>query len=796
MKLKPATLLRSDSVAIGRRTRSTAFALAVGAFAAGVPTTPVLAQEAEEIEEIIVTARGREESIQDVSIAITAFDIEQMERRGITELEDVARFTAGFAFEDVEGGAANPSIRGQSTLRGAVAREQTVATFVDGVYMPRNWLVDIGTNNLQRIEIVKGPQSARFGRNAFAGAINYVTQKANTQELGGSVSATVGSDELLEFGGAVNFVLMEDVLGVRLSADTSEFDGSWGNNHPNANAGVSPGTDGNVGGWDSSSYSVSIVYTPTDRLDFELSYYGADREEEARATQRLITGDGTGNCGALQPTFDGGTGGSLFCGEYDFDLDEVTVDPRGFGRQGDSDILRLSATYQLTDTWTAAYTYGSVKADNLAAGTAESDTINCAGIIRFLGTCNFQGSPAGEVDYYQNELKFTFNGEGAWTGAVGAFFMEGEDSRQSYSFNQAPLGTDPLGIDNLSNGLPFPASVTALRFNNEFTDTTTTAIFGEATYNFADNMRLVMEARFTDESIRTYAVDDGVQVGDESFSFFTPRVTFEYDLDEDRLLYGTIGRGAKAGGFNAAAISEDLFTFEPEFNVTYEFGSKNVLMDGQLVTNAAVFLTQWSDQQISVSDPLGGPFTAVMTDNLGDATIWGFEVDGSFQVNESFSLDGAFSFTDATYDSGTIDAVFIRGAGGFPPPCDDIVCSTTGDIGGNDLQNSPSTQFSVGAQWEGMLGAENPFYVRADVGYQSSYFASQINTAEFPSRTVANARAGASFGPVDVSIWARNLTDEKYASNGSQIIQPFSNNILGAYFGERRVIGATINYSF
>ncbi|MEO0575683.1 MAG: TonB-dependent receptor [Pseudomonadota bacterium] len=543
------------------RMRVTTLAAMVGAIATGLPSIPAVAQEADEIDEIIVTARGREENVQDVSIAITAFDFEQLERRGITELEDVARFTAGFAFEDVEGGAANPSIRGQSTLRGSVAREQTVATFVDGVYMPRNWLVDIGTNNLQRIEIVKGPQSARFGRNAFAGAINYVTEKANTQELGGSVSATAGSDELIEFGGAVNFVLVEDVLGIRLGYDKTEFDGTWENNHPNADAGVSPGTDGNVGGWDSDSYSASIVYTPTDKLRFEASYYGSDRSEEARATQRLITGDGTGTCGALQPTFDGGTGFSLFCGEYGVDSDQVTVDPRGFGRQGDSDILRLSASYDISDTWNATYTYGSIKADNLAAGTAESDTVGCAGIISFLGTCNFQGSPAGDVDYYQNELKFNFNGDGAWIGSVGLFFMEGEDSRQSYSFNQAPLSTTPLGIDNLSNGLPFPASVTALRFANEFTDTTVTALFGEATYNFNDTMRLVVEARFTDETIRTFEVDDGVLVGDESFTFFTPRATFEYDLDDDRLLYGTVGRGAKAGGFNGGAISENSTHF-------------------------------------------------------------------------------------------------------------------------------------------------------------------------------------------------------------------------------------------
>lgn len=778
---------------IGNRTAT--LAVLLGATMAVTPSSPLSAQETLVLDEIIVTARGKEENVQDVSIAITAFDQEAMQRRGIAELEDVARFTAGFAFEDVEGGAANPSIRGQSTLRGTTAREQTVATFVDGVYMPRNWLVDIGTNNLERIEIVKGPQSARFGRNAFAGAINYVTQKADTETMNGRVAVNFGSDELMEFGGSINIPIVQDVLAVRLSYDNSEFDGTWDNNHPNANAGVSPGTEGNVGGWDSDSYSANVLFTPNDQLTIDFSYYGAEREEEARAFQGLITRDGTGNCGALQPIDGGGTSGSLFCGEYSVSADQVSVDPRGFGRNGSSDILRATVSYDLSDAWNLSYTYGQIEADNLAAGSIESDAVNCAGIISFLGTCNWQGSPSGDVDYYQNELKASFSGNGAFSGAVGLFFMEGEDSRQSYSFNQAPGSTTPLSINPVSNGLPFPLSVSALRFANEFTDTQVLAVFGEISYEISDIMRVLVEARYTDESIRTYEVDDGVLVGDLSDSFFTPRLTLEYDLSGDKLLYGTIARGAKAGGFNGGAITAGLGVFDPEFNWTYELGSKNVILNDRMVLNAAVYLTQWTDQQINRTDPLGGPFTAVLTNNLGDATIWGFEVEGSYQATENLSFDGAFSYTDATYDSGTIDEQYIRGTAAFPPPCDDIVCSTTGDVGGNDLQNAPPVQFAIGAQYEGQLN-DKDWYVRGDIGYQSSYFASQINAAEFEGRTVANASAGITIGQFDISLWARNLTDEKYASNGSQIIQAFSNNILTSYLGERRTFGLTLRANF
>ena len=159
----------------------------------------------------------------------------------------------------------------------------------------------------------------------------------------------------------------------------------------------------------------------------------------------------------------------------------------------------------------------------------------------------------------------------------------------------------------------------------------------------------------------------------------------------------------KAGGFNANAVSQRLETFKPEFNWTLEAGTKNTLLDDRMVMNAAVYLTKWSDQQVNRLDPLGSPFTGAISANLGDATVWGVELETLYQASENLSFDATFAYVDATYDSGTIDEVFVAGvpAFGFPPPCDDIVCPTSGDIGGNDLERSPDVQVSVGVQWVG-----------------------------------------------------------------------------------------------
>ena len=744
------------------------------------------------IDSIVVTARQREESIQEIPMAVTAFSADVIARRGITELEDVARFTAGFAFEDFEGGNANPVIRGQTTLR-TFAREQTVATFLDGVYMPRSWLVDLGMQNMERIEVIKGPQSARYGRNAFAGAINFIPVKA-AHDMAFNASASLGSDERQEFMLGGTLPIVENVLAVRGSYESSEFDGTWKNDHPNAGASLNPGLDGNIGGWDNQAYSVDVLFTPTEQLTINASYYGFERREEVRATARLNTGAGDGNCGPLQV----GGNPSLFCGEYPVPGEAATMDPRGFGRQADADIFRISAEYGINDAFTVSYSFSNIQAESLAASPAESDTVNCGTILGppvFPVLCNWQGGPSGEIDYDQHELRVSFDNGGKWTGAVGAFYMDGLDDPFSVSINLPPNDLTPINLRRESTSFP---DFSNFVFVNDQTTTEAQSIFAEVAYAFSDVTRLSVEGRFTAEKIATINLrtNPAAPVGDEKFNFFTPRITVEHDLTPEMMLYATAARGAKAGGFNANAVSESLRVFDPEFNDTYELGLKSTLLGGRAVVNSAIFRTAWDDMQINVLDPLGSAFTGTLTANLGDASIWGAEVEGSLLVTENLSLDFAASYTDATYNSGTVDERFTRGNASFPPPCDGTVCPADADIGGNTLERSPKTQLSAGLQWQSQLTANIDYWIRGDVAYQSSHFADSINAASAPSRTITNASVGFNMDKFALRLWVRNLTDEKYVSNSLQIIQATSNNILGTFFGERRTTGVTLTYKY
>ncbi|MFK7954601.1 MAG: TonB-dependent receptor [Lysobacterales bacterium] len=801
-----------DKKATGKRQtahRSTPLASAISALLLGalVGPLPALAQDDENeglLETITVTARKRAENLQDVPLGITAFDAQTIERRNIVDLDDVARYTAGFAFEDFDGGNGGPVIRSQPTIN-VTSREQTTATFMDGIYLPRSWLVDLGTSNLERIEIVKGPQSARYGRNAFAGAINYIPKKAGGDDIDGSLTLTGGSDERFDYGLSFAAPLIEDTLWFRASYDHTEFDGSWENAHPLADAGISPGTDGNVGGWDTDTYSLSLLWNATDDLTMDLSYYGFDRDEEARASRWRSTGLGQGNCGSfLLGSF------RLFCGEPPEPEETVLVEPRAFSRQSSGDIIRFEVDYEINDTFSVNYVFGNVEADTTSAVSAESDPIGCGTILApfliqgGLSLCNFQASPLGEVDYDSHEVRLDFDNGGPWNGSFGVFLGDGED-RNFFVSASLPQGlTTPAnitrdGTNALGGGFPFnPEFFRNLVVRDDSTVTDVTSFFGEASYAFANGRtRLGVEVRYTSEDIDTTALRTGLVLSRDD-SFVTPRVTLEHDLNDDSLLYATIGRGAKAGGFNSAAVAEENRAFDSEFNTTFEFGSKNTLLGGAAILNAAVYYTEWSDMQVTAADPDGDINNTAITLNFGDSSIWGIELEGSMLVGENISIDASLAYSDATYDT-AVDTNFARIAGPFSaPPCDDIVCPSNGDVSGNELPRTPSTQAALGVQWENDIDSWNAeYFVRADVAYQSSFFGDTVNVAEFPSRTVTNFRTGISFSNnIDVALWARNLTDERYASNALTIVQAAGANLQGAYFGERRTYGLTATYRF
>lgn len=774
--------------------------------------------EADDGNVIVVTARGREENIQEVPLAITAFDADEIDNRGIQELDDVARFTPGFSFEDFSGGFAQPVIRGQAQTR-VTALETNVSTFLDGIYIPRSWAVDLGTTNLERVEIVKGPQSARYGRNAFAGAINYLPKKAKiTGEISGEIEGTIGIDDRYDIGGFLNFSV-NDWFAIAGSYNYSTYDGSWENSHPFADLDIpGPSTEGNVGGWSNRSVSVSAVAQLSDGIKVEASYNYFDVNNEARASRYIADSVGgildpstvsATNTGLVPITNCGATRffafSPLICGELPAPGDTAIVDPRSFGSQAQTGIFRANIEAEITDGLTFSYTFGNVNGDVNIGTSGEPDPINCGTLVGpaggFAPLCNFQQTPVGDIDYDSHEARLTFDNNGSIRGAIGGFYSDGVDNSRFSSINIAPVtGPDFIPF----NGTPVPNfSMDPGPFNilltNARTTTEVNSVFGEVQWTSSSGtIRIGAEARYSETEITAEDIRRDISRND-TFKVFTPRFTVEYDLNDEVLIFGTVARGAKAGGFNLTGSTEERRTFDPEFNWTYELGAKSAFVGGRLILNGSIFYTDWTDIQVNaadedLTDPTNRNVPSI-TQNLGDATVFGVELAARFQATDNLSIDATFSHTDTEYSSSTVDSRFSRGVPGLTAPCDDVVCNTDGNIGGNTVERTPPTQASFGVQWDGEFGDDDSYFIRADSSWQSSFYADSANLGEIPSRFLVNGSAGVQIDNFSVRIWARNLLDKKYLSNAFAVLLPFGNT-YGEFFGERRSFGLTGKVNF
>jgi len=751
------------------------------------------------LEEIVVTARNRSETLQDIPLSITAFDSEALERRNIQELSDVARFTPGFSFEDFSGGFSTPVIRGQAQTS-ITALEQNVSTFFDGLYVPRSWAINVGTSNIERIEVVKGPQSARYGRNAFAGAVNYIPTKATleVEDFTGSVDVTFGSDERQDAGASVQIPLGEQFV-VAASYKASEFDGTWENRHPFADldVGTDKSTNGNVGGWDNASYSVSLAGQFTEKWSADLAFYNYQTENEARAGR---TFDHT----VSQEFFNAGGrqfgNQLLIAGEFPEPLDTVAVDPRAFGVHSDTDTVRFSTTLEFSDSWSATYLYGKIEGDSDIGTGTEPGPSRCGTIIPAFvsppnGLCNFQTAPIGSIDYDSHDLRFNYEGD-SLRAAFGLYSSEGEDDFTFISFNIPPLLDPNNFVPLVGQTAPSFAGVINVPLRSTLTTTDVNSVFGELQWTSGDGAtRLGAEVRYSETEVNVENRLGGA-VFNEEFSDVTPRFTYERDLSEDKLLFASLARGSKTGGFNPNAVAPANQTFDEEFNWTVEGGLKTTLMDGRWQLNGSVYYTDWTDVQINSPDPdATDPNSTVIVLNLGDADILGIELDTVFQATDNLTFDGTFSIADATYKDGTFDQRFARPARFGEAACDNVVCSSDGDIGGNEVERTPSTQASLGAQWESEF-ASGSYYLRGDVSWQNSFFADTVNVSEIPSRTLVNLSAGLSFeNGLSFKAWVRNLTDESFASSSFVILTPFNNQYIN-FYGQQRTVGISATYSF
>ena len=758
-------------------------------------------------EEIVVTARKISESLQEAPLAISAFSEETLNQRGIENLTDVARSTPGFAFENFNGAFATPTIRGQSQTR-LTNPVQNVATFYNGVYLQRGYMIDPAMVNIGQVAILKGPQSAAFGRNAYAGAINFQSKEPGN-EFHAMAMAAVGEDDYRRYDVSVEGPVIKDILSLIAGASFGEYDGGWRNNHPLANNAEAL-TKGKLGGYEYSTYHIGAKFTPSEDVTIKFNYIGNDRDVENPAQYSAGTASfdswpnsNTNNCSsATLGTVPSATFLGLFCGTIPVQpvigVGEnrpagLIVDPRS-GVKLESEVISASAEFKLSDNLSLDYLFGKAEADFNGAGSAARNPILGLSSFPFTGRNLIDTTGNGSITSSSNELRLTYKGDNGFTAYVGGFLGETTDRTKFALVNVPAQSTGVLDPGVLLAG---PGNAA-----NSTTDYDISSAFGFAEYK-NDSFAVSVEGRYTREKITETNLVAPVTSATRTFKYFTPRVTATAFLSDDSRIYVSYARGVKAGGFNtggsnlAAFFDPTQATYGTESNNTFEIGSRNEFLDGKLILNATAYLIRASNVQVNRTRTFAPGVTTFSSviGNLGSTRTLGFELEATYNMTDDFNVFAGLGYNNAEYGKGVIDTNIAVGK-----LCDNVVCNANGDIGGNRLERNPRLNVNSGFGYDTEVGEDFSVFVNGLVSYQGSQFINNINVTKVPSRVIADASIGARYKFIEFKLSADNLFDEKYVSSAFALTggsSPFFyQRFYAANLGDRRRIVGSVTVKF
>lgn len=723
--------------------------MAVAALLAG---DLALAQDDNLFEEIVVTARKRTENLQEVPLSITAISGEELEKASVYALDDLAEITPGLTYQSI--GAFNtPTIRGLGQTD-QIGLQGNVGVFIDGIFLNNRSSLEFGVLDLERIEVVKGPQSALYGRNTFAGAINYVTRSPSTEDINGRVSAEIGNAGRWEIGGSVNFPL-GDNAAVRVFAATSEFDGT-----------ITNVRDGDkLGGYNErSSYGASLIFDPSEELSIRL--LAARTEIDEDQPPLILIPAARNDCGATYNLPTGGSISSLYCGGLQ-EGDAPSLNGLGNGQAGDFTLAYLNVEYDLGfATLTAIFSHSeseySTLFDNVSNPVAETLPLGPLGFSAQFFTNN-----AGDVAEQQSyEVRLASNDDGPLGWLIGASM-----------FDTLTGGV----ISSISTLLDNPQETGRISFVPERLDTDVQAVFGSVSYALDDQHRLSAEIRYTQEdqveerTVQIFFIPnfpESMTSADSEFSYATPRFTYEYAWDDDTLLYASAARGVKSGGTNGPAFAGTPYaTFKEESNWTYEAGIKTSILDGRGIFNATVYTVDWTDLQITAPASLEIGSSVV---NAKAATSTGIEIDTTINVTENLTVRGAVTWLNPEFDSGVVDGAIEPYCGArspaYPPA---VACST--EVGGQQLPRTSDFQFYLGGTYTvpNLIG-DFDGYVRLGTSHQAGKYSLSLNQLDQGDINLTNLRIGLESERYEVALWAENLLDEDYNTSVTVVTDPAS----------------------
>lgn len=755
-------------------------------------TAGVAAQDADvdeefELETITVTARKKEENILKTPIAITAFSSERIERLNLRDIRDLPGFTPGFVFEAFAGIPgrfdSSPRFRGVDVNTVSPTR-QTASIFVDGIFVA-NGIQGIPLAGVERVEIIKGPQSAFFGRNTFGGAVNYITKNPG-EEFGGEINARIATRDDYQVNGAIEGPIIEDVLSARIGGNWSDKGGHYRNS-------LNGEELGRERTW---SIDGTLFFTPSENFDAKIrvNYFENDDDQAAYS----FSGVTEHNCGPF-----GGTDTTI-CGNVQLN-------------QPGANTEQTDAFFEALDGLTA------LNGEHLDEFGLERQSLRISGQFdyTFPGTNIVLSSLTG---YNEEDVDLLRDGDDTADNAFITF-----SGRQFREFSQEVRLTGTSFDEKLdwsvganyfdqrfTNNGEFIVPPTFFAFGGgepEEENIETFGVFGSLTYAFTDRLSLTFEGRYQSDKVQEEEdiTDETEPPLKGTFKNFLPRAIINFQVTPETLLYASYSQGNLPGGFNgevAALTAEQLTelrgieprvsdTFSEETLDNYEVGVKHALPDGRGSISAAAFFMERTGQTVRRSDLITDPDSTTGMDqidyfiNIGSSEIMGAEFEGTYQLTEMFTVDATLAYVDAEvkeFETGVFNEVF-----GTP------------DAAGQKAARFPKWSGSVSGMLEGDLSSDSTWYARADAIFQSKRFADELNLTSAEGGVQVNIRAGAEMeNGVRIELFVTNLFDDDTPTainrfrDLSFATPVFDFSTFGYQVGlrDRRQFGLRLNYDF
>jgi iron complex outermembrane receptor protein len=685
------------------------------------------------LEEITVTARKREENLQDVAMAVSAMGQQEIEANYATDLRDLIYISPNTVLDHTHqgpGGVAAAYIRGVGVSEVEKNFDPAVGVVVDGIFRGTMTGSIVRAIDLERAEVLRGPQGTLFGRNTIGGVINLQRSKP-TMETGGKVRAGFGDYDTTLLDGIVNFG-NGDTFGAKLTGSyRDQGEGFFSN----------AGTGRKDGQYEHTSAGVNLLFAPSDGLEIEWTSLIERTDED---TNTLL------NVG--QP-------GQLFC---DFDFPPVldwcspntstpisgdryttlqsfenytwpwpTPDP-GFDHNGlspydssfDADTHQLEVRWDINEDYRLDYIVGSWE-------TEEKIISDWDAVPDLL----FHTDRPADYDQLTHELRLTYDSGGALSYTAGAYFWDSEYEIRLISWVSFAVAGTLFAVPQTTNQ-----------------DSESRALFFEGDYAFNDKWTITLGGRWTEDDKSSVQSGNVNTSASADWSEFTPKVALKFQVNDSAMIYGLYSAGYRAGGFNGRIDSVETATvpYDPETVDNYEIGYRSVWMNRRVIFNATLFYMDYEDKQeeIQQASTTSGTGQVTRVVNAATASIQGAELELTWLASDGFTVRANLGLLDAEYDD------FLVNTGTTAAP-------VFTDFSSLDFRRAPDVTGSLAGDYEWELGRGSAV-IHAGARYLGKHEVDFANKPELTndSQILIDASFSYNYNDWYASVFGRNLTDE------------------------------------